>query len=355
MELLNLDRMRSQVRGYGPLPTVVREFLDGSDVSELEIIHALRDVFGMKDSVGLGDTPWWQHAVAVARGAALVSRVREGADERAAFVAGLLHDVGHLIMLHVDPDGLHRVLTRQQQGDPFLAIERDLYGVDHVHISEQLALRWELGDDVVDAIRLHHDPAASMAPTVAAVVLADAWAQLLGHGYDFPVGGLSLRADDAASCLDLLWSEQLELIRRMDGEFRELCRSFGVTDDPLSGGPGGRKAIWVSMHGGAPTPLGKLLLQQRGYDLIHVGISEPLEACDHGLVLVDSPWAEPGDLLELLKDLKPGANAPVAVMSDMRTGRTLRHRDPVTGICGIPRSFSAFDIRWLENHLATLG
>ena len=36
MELLNLDRMRSQVRGYGPLPTVVREFLDGSDADLLQ-------------------------------------------------------------------------------------------------------------------------------------------------------------------------------------------------------------------------------------------------------------------------------------------------------------------------------
>jgi len=114
----------------------------------------------------------WRHAVASAAGARLLA-LRLGADEaEEAFLAGLVHDMGIVIIdqyLHeefravLDLVSTRRVTLREA--------EREVLGRDHAFIGALLARRWNFPGAVVEAIGCHHAPwRAKRDPRLAAIV-----------------------------------------------------------------------------------------------------------------------------------------------------------------------------------------
>ncbi|HIE03679.1 MAG TPA: HDOD domain-containing protein, partial [Candidatus Latescibacteria bacterium] len=88
-----------------------------------------------------------------------------------AFTAGLLHDIGKLVMReHLKAEFLE-VLGKVQQGKAFLEAERELLGVTHAEIGNWLAERWNFPAVLQEAILYHHDPGkARKEPMLAAIV-----------------------------------------------------------------------------------------------------------------------------------------------------------------------------------------
>ncbi len=76
-----------------------------------------------------------------------------------AFVAGLLHDVGKLVLVTESPEHLKppRAPARQL-GVPMHAAELDLYGMTHAQIGGYLLGLWGLPESVVEAAAFHHSP-----------------------------------------------------------------------------------------------------------------------------------------------------------------------------------------------------
>lgn len=73
-----------------------------------------------------------------------------------AFVAGLLHDVGKLILAEHDPDRACELYGGEYLGPQLLAEERAAFGVDHTEVAAELARRWELPEVLRKAMTLHH-------------------------------------------------------------------------------------------------------------------------------------------------------------------------------------------------------
>lgn len=351
MDSLTPDRILNHIEGMPPLPAAIARYLAGEDVATAEVLEAARSVLA-PDGVGLGVRPWWDHAIAAAEGARVVARTTGRCAPREAYVAGLFHDVGQLVVLRLAPLAFHRALVRDAAEAPFLARERDICGLDHVRAGEHLLTRWGLPESIRRAAREHHEVEGdAILPVVASVTLGDAWAQWLGYGFDFPPGGLSRRVEEAASAIGLIWGEQLELLAQVD--FRIVAaerESTGEVDRPFwPTGDAPPRALWVSVHGSEPTQLGRILLQHRGYDVVHVASTANLEPQEGELVLLDSPWAAPDEVGDLVRELVPDGGAHVALLADPQRGDAVRRIDPETGICGIPRLFTAFDLRWLQS------
>ena len=76
-----------------------------------------------------------------------------------AFVAGLLHDVGKLVLVTESPEHLKaaRALA-QQRGVSIYAAELELYGMTHAQIGGYLLGLWGLPESVVEAAAFHHSP-----------------------------------------------------------------------------------------------------------------------------------------------------------------------------------------------------
>ncbi|MDK9701301.1 MAG: HDOD domain-containing protein [bacterium] len=72
------------------------------------------------------------------------------------FIAGLLHDIGHIIINLYFPDEFGAVLEASQNGANPLEAERELLGNDHAELSGYLAERWRFPSSMTEAMRNHH-------------------------------------------------------------------------------------------------------------------------------------------------------------------------------------------------------
>ena len=126
-------------------------------VSTLVVAAAVSDRFPRIACAGFDLGRYWRHSVAVALCAREIARqVRVDAD--AAFTAGLLHDLGRLVIASQLPQSLERVYERRSERDcQMLDAERAELGTDHAQIGAEVGSRWHFGSEIVDAMRLHHE------------------------------------------------------------------------------------------------------------------------------------------------------------------------------------------------------
>jgi HD-like signal output (HDOD) protein len=77
----------------------------------------------------------------------------------AAVVAGLLHDVGKLVLATRAPRHFARALAgAEEERRPLFAVEQDLMGVSHAEVGAYLLGIWGLPCPVVEAVAHHHHP-----------------------------------------------------------------------------------------------------------------------------------------------------------------------------------------------------
>ncbi len=75
---------------------------------------------------------FWQHSVYCAVSSRQLAGQCSGANKERLFVAGLLHDIGHLIMYQVIPELSQQAKTvAQETSQPVFKVERDLIGFDY--------------------------------------------------------------------------------------------------------------------------------------------------------------------------------------------------------------------------------
>lgn len=77
-----------------------------------------------------------------------------------AFMAGLLHDIGKLIMACELPDQLETAIaTATETREPLHVVENRLFGITHAEVGGYLLGMWGLPYPIVEAVAFHHVPA----------------------------------------------------------------------------------------------------------------------------------------------------------------------------------------------------
>lgn len=151
----------------------------------------------------LSEDDLWLHAAAASMAVRAIAREcpHAGLVESAA-IAGLLHDVGKLVMVrYLDADFKAILVRRAEMGGAFVAAERDLFGCDHAEVGGEIARHWGFPDEIREAISRHHDdPLEDSTPLLDAVVIANMVAKVLGTGLG--AEGLDIRVD--RKCRDRL-------------------------------------------------------------------------------------------------------------------------------------------------------
>jgi diguanylate cyclase (GGDEF)-like protein/putative nucleotidyltransferase with HDIG domain len=116
------------------------------------------------------------HAAAVATGAQAIAE-RTGANSDVAHLAGLLHDVGKLVLpLAFGTVAADRAAERHRAGRPRVLAEREVLGTDHAVAGGLVAAGSQLDPPVAEAIAAHHGGVdGSWVPSreAACVIIAD--------------------------------------------------------------------------------------------------------------------------------------------------------------------------------------
>ncbi|MCC6464589.1 MAG: HDOD domain-containing protein [Planctomycetes bacterium] len=90
-----------------------------------------------------------------------------------AFLAGMMQDIGQLVMAHSWPDAYHEVLALAKAGTPLNSAEREAFGADHAEVGAYLLGLWNLPAPVIEAVAFHiRYPATPMRLDVSTLVQA---------------------------------------------------------------------------------------------------------------------------------------------------------------------------------------
>ena len=129
---------------------------------------------------GFNQERFWRHVLGTAVAAQALAKPLKRSPEP-LFIAGLLHDIGRLVMVALYPEHYTRVLDQVGEQDCCLRDgEQTVFGFDHAAVGAALAGRWNFPADIVDALAWHHEPERGTPDGMAAVIhYADAISQAL--------------------------------------------------------------------------------------------------------------------------------------------------------------------------------
>jgi HD-like signal output (HDOD) protein len=132
---------------------------------------------------------FWRHAVAVGLLARGLARRRDEAASERFFVAGLLHDMGRLVLAVAEPEMAGTALARAaDSGIAMDAAERLELSFDHAALGGRICGKWLLPESLIEGVAGHHDPSQCPDSLLAAAV----------HVADFMANALGVRAMPAA-------------------------------------------------------------------------------------------------------------------------------------------------------------
>lgn len=149
------------------------------------VLTGASEVLHQSAKSGFKDKILWEHSLAVALAARTIAQECHFDGHEEAYVGGLLHDVGKVVLDANLSEDYHRVLERvYNERTSFLDAENEIFEFDHTDVGALVVERWNLASGLTEAVRLHHQPmGAEIDPTLCAIIsLANSVCVKLGLG-----------------------------------------------------------------------------------------------------------------------------------------------------------------------------
>ncbi|MEQ1501879.1 MAG: HDOD domain-containing protein [Myxococcota bacterium] len=177
-------------------------------------------------------TSFWTHSVAVAQLASTFASATRRINPETAFIAGLLHDVGELLVCLRQPGDARRVLAACEDSDrPPHVIEKEILGFSHADAGALLLHAWAIAPSAIAAAGFHHVPSTAPPEALVAVDLV--------HVADVAVSALQIgnAGERAAHRLQpSSWSRTTLRPDQLDAALRELDEQLPDMLDVFTGG-----------------------------------------------------------------------------------------------------------------------
>ncbi len=105
---------------------------------------------------------FWRRSVNCAIIARLLAYASEGCDGERLFVAGLLHDIGHLVMYKTIPElSLDAINAAKENEEPVFKTERFFTGFDYAKVGSFIMQKWDLPRSLCETTEFHVEPQKS--------------------------------------------------------------------------------------------------------------------------------------------------------------------------------------------------
>jgi putative nucleotidyltransferase with HDIG domain len=139
-------------------------------IRSLVVASAMQDFF---KKFGLAEKLLWEHSIACGSIAKLVARRVKYSKIEEAFLAGLLHDLGKVVLNLKLPNEMLEIV-QQVYNDPtqtFAQIEEKNFGFNHAQVGMLTARKWNFTDTIEESIGYHHSPErATILPILTYIV-----------------------------------------------------------------------------------------------------------------------------------------------------------------------------------------
>lgn len=173
---------------YGCARTITRltdaiMIMGFNSIKSLVMTSALHDFF---KKFGLAEKLMWEHSIVTASVAKRIAQTIRFSRVEEAFLAGLMHDLGKVILNLKLPEKTLEILQEvyNTPGLTFLDLERQTFGFDHAQVGQLVASKWNFAEEIEQAIGSHHAPSqAKVMPVLSHVIcLANAVSHKLEIG-----------------------------------------------------------------------------------------------------------------------------------------------------------------------------
>jgi HD-like signal output (HDOD) protein len=152
----------SSYYGLSQVPSIKRaiSILGMNTVRSLVLGIAYRQIVSARStSKCFSKVDFWSHSVAVATAAKILAKMKVPGRAEEVYSAGLMHNLGLLVMDRFIPDELDQSICYAQENNvPLHIAERVINDYDHPMIGGLLADRWGLKGSFKSAILYHHNP-----------------------------------------------------------------------------------------------------------------------------------------------------------------------------------------------------
>ncbi|MHB9117426.1 MAG: HDOD domain-containing protein [Burkholderiales bacterium] len=173
---------------------------------------------------GLDRHAFWQHGIGTAVCAQVLA---QGRNQKWAFTAGLLHDIGKWLLDVYRHKDFAMVLTRSAaENIPLCEAERSTLGFDHARAGYELAKHWKLPAALQQAIRDHHRPEHEPSELTDLVHVAN----VLSHALDFgnaDYDGVPPLSSAAWTRLGLDWETMPVRMAEIESQYAAMCQLIG--------------------------------------------------------------------------------------------------------------------------------
>lgn len=165
-------------------------FLGIDILKYLVLAHGIFSQFENRNLGGLDLEALWRHSAQTAHAAKFIAKYESANHEiiEDALAAGLLHDLGKLVLASQHPDLSKQVSRNARENQvEWFEEERCVFGFDHAEVGGYLLGLWGLPIGVVQAVTFHHAPTksgdANFAP-LTAVHAANVLVQIDGPSHE---------------------------------------------------------------------------------------------------------------------------------------------------------------------------
>lgn len=199
-------------------------------VKSIVLSSTIFDVFkGEKKHESFDRANFWRHSVGCGAAARAVGRCIGYSALEEIFIAGLLSDIGKIVLDQFLHDYFVKILEITNTRPCLLATaEEEVLGITHAEVGAWLFEKWNMSKGLIEAIRFHHNPAlAGDHQRLASIVhLADILVRALrfGNGGDSRIPAIS---DTAWQCLGL---EVGQFDRLLDDTGEEIDKAMVFLD-----------------------------------------------------------------------------------------------------------------------------
>ncbi|WP_031435106.1 HDOD domain-containing protein [Methylomarinum vadi] len=128
-------------------------------LQDLALATSIFEMFQNIPNAYVSMESFWKHSIACGVVARILANYRRDFNIERAFVSGLLHDIGSLIMFMLMPEEINTVFaTARSQQQLVYRTEKQILGFTHAHVGSQLLKRWKLPEQIIYAVNYHHTP-----------------------------------------------------------------------------------------------------------------------------------------------------------------------------------------------------
>jgi HD-like signal output (HDOD) protein len=182
---------------------------------------------------GLTEKMLWEHSFGAGLAARLISKETRLVSEEEAFLGGLFHDIGKIIMNTLDKQQFQSAMQRcYNDGISFEAAERQVYPYTHSEVGGLVIKKWNFPDMLMHAVLNHHtfefgeDEDLYQTNLTCVVGLANMFCHKVGIGMREPDDGLDLLKTIPAERLGLNNEARMEALLERFIEAYEKDKSF---------------------------------------------------------------------------------------------------------------------------------